>query len=128
MALRKEQFDDSNERGRAMENDQQPTQHDRIPVEISRDLFHRVKAVATKKRLTINQYLEQLLDEMVPEIDGRIKPGHPPTRESLDKLREIREELFRRNNYQYFGSSVEEIRQMREERSGELMGEYDNNE
>ena len=123
MALRKEQFDDTYERGRPVNNDQQPTQRDRIPVEISRGLFYRVKAAATKKHLTISQYLEQLLDEIVPEIDERVKPRRPLTRESIEKLREFREQLFRENNYQYFGDSVEELRQIREERTRQLMGE-----
>jgi hypothetical protein len=127
MALRKERFDNPPERGKTMENDQQSAQQDRVPVEISRGLYRRIKAVAIRKHITISKYLEQLLDEIVPEIDEVVTPGHPPTQESIQKLREFREQLFRENNYQYFGDSVEEIRQMREERLRQLMGEdYDN--
>ncbi|MGH2480547.1 MAG: hypothetical protein ACRDHW_12905 [Ktedonobacteraceae bacterium] len=106
-----------------MQNNQQSAQDDRIPVKIKRGLYHRVKADAARKHLTINQYLEQLLDEMVPEINDVVKPGHPPTREDIERLREVREQLYCENNYQFFENSVEEIRQMREERMRQLMGE-----
>ena|SRR5258708_5665219 len=108
-----------------MENNQQSTQQDRIPVEINRKLYHRVKFADTRKHMTISTFLEELLDEMVPEINDVVTPGHPITRESLEKLQEIREELFKRNNYQNIGNSVEEIRQMREERLQELMANHD---
>lgn len=127
MALRKEEFGDSNERARAMGSDQS-MQRDSVIIEVSRGLRRRVKAEATRKHLTISEYLEQLLDEMVPEIDERLKSGHPLTQETLDKMKEVREELFRRNNYQYLGDSVKEIRQMREERIRQLMGEDAGNE
>ena len=122
MALRKENFDNAHERAGTMEHTQS-AQRERITIEVSRELRSRIKAAATKKHITINEYLEQLLDEMVPEIDERLNTGHPLTQEGLDKLLKIREELLQRNNYEYFGDSVEEIRQMREERMRELMGE-----
>jgi hypothetical protein len=101
----------------------QSAQRERITIEVTRELRSRIKAAAIRKHITINEYLEQLLDEMVPEIDERLNAGHPLTQEGLDKLLKIREELLQRNDYQYFGDSVEEIRQMREERIRELMGE-----
>jgi ADP-dependent phosphofructokinase/glucokinase len=122
MALRKENFDDAHERAGTMENSQS-SQREQMTIEVNRDLRSRIKAAATRKHITINEYLEQLLDEMVPEIDGRLQSGHLLTQEKLDKLREIREELSQRNNYQHLGNSVEEIRQMREERTRQLMGE-----
>ena len=128
MALRKESFDEYHERARTMENNQQFIPQDHIAVGINRKLYHRIKAAASMKHVTVTQYVEQLLDEMVPEINDVVKPGHPPTQEALEKLREMSEEIFRRNNYQYLGNSVEEIREMREERLRQLMGEDDINE
>ncbi len=127
MALRKGEFDDPPERARPTQNYQQSAQEDRVSVEINRRLYQRVKAVASRKRLTASQYLEQLLDEMVPEIDEVARTGHASTQDGLERLRELREELFRRNNYEYFGNSVEDLRQIREERLRQLLGDdYDN--
>lgn len=124
MALRKEEFDDYHERARIMGN-HQPVRRDSIDVtvEMSRGLYIRIKAEAMRKHLTISEYVEQLLDEMVPDITEVVQPGHPPTRESIEKLREFREQLFRENNYQFMGNSVEELREIREERLQQLMGE-----
>ncbi len=126
MALRKDEFGEQRERAGTMENNQQITQRDYVSVEINRKLYRRIKAEAMRRHIPTNQYLEDLLDEMVPESTDVVTPGHPPTQESLDRLKEIRERLFAQNNYQFFGDSVEEIRQMREVRLRQLMGEdYD---
>jgi hypothetical protein len=122
MALRKEEFDMDNERARIMSDDQF-IQHDNIPIEISQKLYRRIEAEAARRHLTVGEYMEQLLDETVPEIDEFIQPGHPPTRASIERLRKFREQVFRENNYQYMGNSVEELREAREERTRQLMGE-----
>lgn len=62
-------------------------------------------------------------DKAVPESSAAIQPGHPIALESLERLAQIGEELFRRNGFQYLGNSVEEIREMREERLRQLLGE-----
>lgn len=128
MALRKEDFGEQRERAGTMKDNQQFIPQERIPVEISRQLYYRIKAEATRRHIPTRQYLEDLLDEMVPESTDVITPGHPPTQENLDKLKEISEKLYRENNYQFFEDSVEVIREMREERLRELMGEEYSNE
>lgn len=102
---------------------QNDIQQDRIPVEISRKLYYRIKAETMRRHIPTRQYLEELLDEMVPESTDVVTPGHPITQESLDRLKEMRERLFAQNNYQYLGDSVEDLRQIREERLRQLMGE-----
>lgn len=121
MALRKEEFDWNDERAGIMGNDQF-TQRDHIPIGINRRLYYRIETEAARKHLTVSEYIEQLLDEMVPEINEVIQPGHPPARASIERLREFREQVFRENNYQYMGNSVEELREIREERTKQLMG------
>jgi hypothetical protein len=128
MALRKEDFGEQRERAGTMKDNQQFIPQERIPVEISRQLYYRIKAEATRRHIPTRQYLEDLLDETVPESTDVITPGHPPTQENLDKLKEISERLYRENNYQFFEDSVEVIREMREERLRELMGEDYSNE
>lgn len=127
MALRKDAFDHAHERTNSLENSRM-VPHDSITLEISRDLYRRIKAAATRKHLTTSQYVEQLLDEMVPEISEVAQSGHPPTRENIERLRELREELFRKNNYQLMGNSVEELRELREERLTQLLGENNQND
>ena len=128
MALRKEDFGHSYERSRAMENNQPTVRRDSVFVEIDRKLYYRIQFVAALKHITMYQYVEQILDEMVPEINDVSQPGHPLTLESIERLEQIGEELFRRNSFQCLGNSVEEIREMREERLRHLMGEDTNNE
>ena len=43
--------------------------------------------------------------------------GRPITREAIERLRQIREEIMKDRNGELFEDSVEMIRQMREERS-----------
>lgn len=128
MALRKESFDEHHERARTMKNDKRAIHQDSVPIEISRKIYQRAESAARGKHITTRQYLEQILEEAVPAIGEVMKPGHPISRESLERLEQIGEELFRRNNFQYLGDSVKEIREMREERLQQLMGEDKNNE
>lgn len=128
MALRKESFDEYHERARTMKNNQQTTQQDNVPIEISRKLYHRAEFAAQKKQITTRQYLEQLLDEIVPEINEAVQPGHPPTLESIEQLRKFREQVFRENDYQFMGNSVEELREIREERLRQLAGDDNTDE
>lgn len=123
MALREDAFDHTHKRTNSLKN-----QHDSIALEISRKLYRRIKVAATRKHLTTSQYVEQLLDEMVPEISEVAQPGHPPTRENIERLRELREELFRKNNYQLMGNSVEDLREIRAERLKKLLGGNDQND
>jgi hypothetical protein len=80
------------------------------------------------KHITIREYVGEILDEMVPEINDIAQTGHLPTREMLEQFREFREKVFRENSYQYMGDSVEELREIREERLKQLMGEKDTDE
>jgi len=116
MALRKENFDYTHERARTMENTQQTDHLDRVPVEISSQLYYRTRFAAALKDLTIRQYVEQILDEMVPEISDIIPSGYPPTYETIEQLRAFREQVFRENGSQFMGNSVDELREIREER------------
>jgi len=58
--------------------------------------------------------------------------GRPITREAIERLRQIREEIMKDRNGKLFEDSAEMIRQMREERTKQLMqavtGQYDDEE
>ncbi len=111
-----------------MQKNEQTTDLNTVFVEIRRELYDRVKFAALKKHLTIRQYLEELLDEMIPELNDVVQPRRPISQETVDRLRDLQEKLFRENNYQYMGNSVEELREAREERTRQLMGEYNEGE
>ena len=67
------------------------------------------------------EYVERALDEAVPEETGITKRvGQPVTRESIERLRRLREQIWEEHNRESFEDSGEVIRQMREERSREL--------
>jgi hypothetical protein len=46
MALRKEDFDYTHERARAMENNQENARRDTVLVEVNRKLYYRIKFMA----------------------------------------------------------------------------------
>jgi hypothetical protein len=48
------------------------------------------------------------------------QPGHPVTKETIERLRRIREKILQDRQGKPFEDSTEMIRQMREERSREL--------
>ena len=48
---------------------------------------------------------------------------HPVTRETIERLRQVREEILQDRQGKPFEDSAEMIRQMREERTRQLMGE-----
>jgi len=58
--------------------------------------------------------------------------GRPITREAIERLRQIREEIMKDRNGKLFEASAEMIRKMREERTKQLMqtvtGQYDDEE
>ncbi len=54
------------------------------------------------------------------ERDGQ--QGQPVTRETIERLRRLREQIWEENNWEFFEDSAELIRQQREERTQYLMG------
>jgi 2'-5' RNA ligase len=66
----------------------------------------------------------EITKEPVPgESSMRKVHRHPMTRETLERLRKIREQIMRENGGKLFEDSTELIRQQREERTRQLMGE-----
>ena len=81
---------------------------------------------AVKNNLTLNEYLGQVLDEVVPveeEITQTKHQERPVTRKTLDKVNEISQRILKERNGKPFENTTEMIRQMREERTRYLMGE-----
>lgn len=115
MALRKEDLhDDEQQEASTMKRS-------RITIDISPELRRRIKVAASRNDLSISEYLGRILEENVPvEVSITQRPRKPLTRETLEHVYQVREEIMEHTNRRVFEDSTEIIRQMREERSQEL--------
>jgi predicted HicB family RNase H-like nuclease len=121
MAVRKQNFDDDDE------NDQTDNarKRSRITIDISPEMRRRIKIAALQNDLSISEYLGRILEEVVPEETPVKKiEGHPVTREAIERLRLIREQIMQdRQGKPFTEDSTEMLRQAREERTRYLMRE-----
>jgi hypothetical protein len=116
MALRKENFNEDDEQQEA-----NTMKRSRITIDISPELRRRIKVAASQRDLSISEYLGDILEENVPEEESiKQRQRKPLTRETLDHVYEVREQIMEHTNRRVFEDSSEVIRQMREERSQEL--------
>jgi predicted DNA binding CopG/RHH family protein len=116
MALRKEDFHDDEE-----QQENNTMKRSRITIDISPELRRRIKVAASQRDLSISEYLGNILEENVPE-EAIIKQRQRKllTRETLEHVYEVHEQIMEHTNRGVFEDSAEIIRQMREERSQEL--------
>ena len=93
--------------------------HDQdIMVGIRPELYQQVKIVAAQKDLSIREYLEEALEQIMPHTTSSTEEqGRPMTWKTFEELRQLRERIKRNHPGQTFEDSTELIRQMREERS-----------
>jgi predicted HicB family RNase H-like nuclease len=93
--------------------------HITIDITISRELYHRIRIAVNQNNLSLNEYIERTLGEAVPdEASLTQKQYRPMTREAIEQLREINEQIMQdRGGKPFEEDSAELIRQMREERS-----------
>jgi len=116
MALRKEDVHDDDER-----QETTTMKRSRITIDISPELRRRIKVAASRNDLSISEYLGNILEENVPEEESiKQRQRKPLTRETLEHVYEVREQIMEHTNRRIFEDSTEIIRQMREERSQEL--------
>jgi predicted HicB family RNase H-like nuclease len=118
MALRKEAMGNNNERA------EQKTKRSRITFDVSPELRRRIKSAALQEDISISEYLGRVLEETVPDEASTMQQrGHPATREAIERLRRLREQIAKENKGGPFEDSTELLRQQREERTRYLMGE-----
>jgi hypothetical protein len=116
MALRKEDFHDNDK-----QQETNTMKRSRITIDISPELRRRIKVAASQRDLSISEYLGGILEENVPEeMSIKQQQRKPLTRETLEHVYQVREEIMEHTNQRIFEDSTEIIRQMREERSQEL--------
>lgn len=117
MALRKEEIDDTYDK-----ESQTMKERTRITIDVSPELRTRIKVAAAENAISISEYLGRILEESVPAQNSGRAQGHPVTLEVIEQLRRLREQIFQENNRQFFEDSAELLRQQREERTRQLMG------
>jgi len=93
--------------------------HINIDFTISRELYRRIRIAAKLNNLSLNEYIEQTLGEAVPgEASLTQHQRRPMTREAIERLRAISEQIMQdRGGKPFEEDSAELIRQEREERS-----------
>jgi len=93
--------------------------HITIDITVSRELYRRMRAAANQDNLSLNEYIERTLGEAVPDEANLTQRRYRPiTREAIEGLREIREEIMRdRRGKPFEEDSADLIQQEREERS-----------
>lgn len=112
MAVRKQEFDDNE--GRMS----QTAKRSRITFDVSPELQRRIKIAALQNNLSLGAYLGRILDDVVPqEVNVAQQEMRPITRESVERLRRLRERILQDRAGRTFEDSSEMIRQMREERT-----------
>ena len=90
-----------------------------IDINISRELYYRIRLAASQNKLSLNEYLEHILGEAVPGEASLTQREHRPiTREAIERLREISEKIMQdRGGKPFEQDSAELIREEREKRS-----------
>ena len=93
----------------------------RITIDVSPELRKRIKMEAAKNQISISEYLGRILDEAVPQEDSLLQLEKKPlTREKLEHVLKVREEIIAHTGGYTFEDSTAVVRQMREERSKEM--------
>lgn len=95
----------------------------RLMIDISPELRRRIRIAAAQRDLTLKEYVERILEQVVPETESapEQRRGRPITREFVESLRQFQEQWKRDHPGVVLDDSVELIRQMREERTQHLM-------
>jgi hypothetical protein len=100
------------------------TKRSPITIEVSPELRRRIKLAATQNDLSVSEYLSRILNEVVPdEASMTQQERRPVTPEFLEQVYRVRERIIHESGGHIFEDSAERIRQQREERTRQLMGE-----
>ena len=118
MALQKQHFDDNDEQS------SRPGKRSRLTIDISEGLRRRVKMAAFKNDVSISEYVGDILERNVPdEASTSQRERRPVTYKTLEEFDQISEQILQDRQGKLFDGTADLIRQQREERLRELMGE-----
>jgi len=118
VAIRKHEHNDN-----YSENDAQVT------LDISPGLRRRIKRAVAGSDLSVNKYIEHILEQNVPMEQTEDIPNQaqrtPLTQEKLTQILQASDEIMRRTQGQVFEDPVDVIRKMRDERTQEVLNPYE---
>ena len=89
-------------------------------LDLNPDLQQRIEIAASERGLTLREYIEELLESIVPHYTNNRRSRRSMSRESFLGLLALREQIKQNHPGQTFDDSTEMIRQMREERANYL--------
>src|SRR5260370_34582200 len=90
----------------------------RVMIDIRPELRRRIKIAAAQNDLSIREYIERILEQTVPgEANLPQRTPRRVTREAIDRLRQVREQIRQNHPDTVFTDSAGIIRQMRDKRS-----------
>lgn len=87
----------------------------RLIIEVSPELQHRIQAAAAQHDQTVQTYIAEVLEHVIPSIapsSGRI------TKETIRRFQRVREETMRGRVFE--DDSADIVQEMREKRSQQL--------
>ena len=98
-----------------------PGKRPRLMIDISPELRRRIKIAAAQKDLSIREYVEEILEQVVPPETSLLEKRERGRLNSaaIEELLKTREEIMHSHPGQVF-DSVETLHQLREERLKEL--------
>jgi hypothetical protein len=114
MALRKDEFHYEADERESTNKSQSTEWHD-LTIRVSAELDERIQKAAEQQNVSIEQYLEDMLNDVVP-VSHLWKPLNP---KGIEKLRQFQAQLLKERGGVPFGNSVELLREAREEREKE---------
>jgi hypothetical protein len=112
MAMQRQYSDDHNKL---------PGKRPRLMIDISPELRRRIKIAAAQKDVSIREYVEDILEQVVPSETNFLEKRESGRLNSaaIEDLLKTREEIMRAHPGQVY-DSVETLHQLREERLKEL--------
>ncbi len=110
MAIQKHRHDDGTPENDAL-----------LAIKISHALRSRIKRAANSSNLSVDEYLERVLEQAMQQEEEAVQtPQKPLSQEQLARVLQASEQISQSTQGQVFEDPVEVIRKMREERLQEL--------
>lgn len=119
MALRKDEFHYEPDERRSTEKDQ-PIERHRLTINISAELDERIQEAAEQQNVSIEQYLADLLNDVIPVASIQQSSRKSARRRGFEKLTQVQNQILQEHGGVPFEDTLELLHESREERDKEL--------
>lgn len=104
----------------AMRQRDEQSREENFTISVLPELSQRIRRAAEEKGISAQNYIEQVLDQVVPQkVSRRVRRGHL-NRAAVNDLMQFQSYMKEKYADQVFEDSVELLNQIREERMREL--------